>query len=152
LYRVAKKVQTSLESERTGEPRFGETLVEVYFEDERYSIGLLVENPEISEQYVRRGPPLDLFEAGEEFRKSHPEVEERDGFLWTTETRQWRDPQKLIDDVLEKNLVQGLVQETKTGSVSKRVLNVLYRYILPIESSFLEKMTTVKDRDLEIPR
>jgi tRNA nucleotidyltransferase (CCA-adding enzyme) len=152
LYRVAKKVQTSLESERTGEPRFGETLVEVYFEDDRYSIGLLVENPEISERYVRRGPPIDLVEAGEEFRKSHPEIEEREGFLWTTETRQWRNPQKLIDDVLGKNPVQGLIQETKASSVSKRVLNVLYRFILPIESSFLEKMTTVKDRDLEIPR
>ena len=152
LYRVAKRVQISLATERTGEPRFGETIVEVYFDGDRYSIGLLVENPSISEHYVRRGPPMDLVEASDEFRKSHPEVEEREGFLWTTEKRQWRNPQKLIDEILGKNPVQGLVRETKTSNVTKRVLNVLYRYILPIESSFLEKMTKVKDRDLEIPR
>jgi len=40
----------------------------------------------------------------------------------------------------------------KTSKVSQKVLNVLYRYILPIESSFFEKMTRVKDGDLKIPR
>lgn len=152
LYRVAKKVQVNLQAERTGESRFGETLVEVYFEEDSFSIGLLVENPDISEHYVRRGPPIDLVEAADEFRKSHLNVEARDGFLWTTEERQWRDSQKLTDKVLEDNPIQGLERASKTSRVSRRVLNVLYRYILPIESSFLEKMTRVKDGNLEIPR
>jgi tRNA nucleotidyltransferase (CCA-adding enzyme) len=151
LYRVAKKVQTSLQVERTGEPRFGETLVEVYFEEESYSIGLLVESPEISEQYVRRGPPEDLVEAVEEFRKSHSRVEVKDGFLWTTEERKWRDPQKLIERVIEENPIQGLERINKASDVTQKVLNVLYRYILPIEPSFIKKMTKVKDGDLEIP-
>ena len=151
LYRVANKVQAILQTERTGEPRFGETLVEIYFEEDIFSIGLLVESPEISKHYVRRGPPIDLVEASNEFRKSHPKFEERDGFLWTTEERQWRDPQELVNKVLEENLVQGLVRALKTSRVSQKVLNVLYRYILPIESSFLEIMTRVKDGDLEIP-
>jgi tRNA nucleotidyltransferase (CCA-adding enzyme) len=151
LYRVAKKVKVGLQAERTGEPRFGETLVEVYFEGDRYSIGLLVENPEISEQYVRRGPPIDLVEAADEFRKRHTAIQERDGFLWTKEEREWRDPQKLVDRILDDNPVQGLVRESKASVVSQKVLNVLYRYILPIESSFLEKMTKVKDGTIEIP-
>jgi tRNA nucleotidyltransferase (CCA-adding enzyme) len=152
LYRVAKKVQVSLQAERTGESRFGETLVEVYFEEDIFSIGLLVESPDISEDFIRRGPPIDLVEAADEFTKSHPNVEAMDGFLWTTEERQWRDPQKLVDKVLEDNPIQGLERVFTTGIVSQRVLNVLYRYILPIESSFLEKMTRVKDGNLEIPR
>lgn len=151
LYRVAKKVQTRLKTERTGEPRFGETLVEVYFEDDSYSIGFLVENPDISEHYVRRGPSKDLVKAADEFRKSHSKVEERDGFLWTTEKRQWRNPQQLVDSVLEDNPIQGLERVIKTSSVSRKILNVLYRYILPIESSFLEKIARVKDGNLEIP-
>ncbi len=152
LYRVAKKVQVSLQAERTGETRFGETLVEVYFEEDYFSIGLLVESPEISEQYVRRGPPIDLVEATNEFKKSHPNTEARDGFLWTTEKRQWRNPLKLADSVLEDNPIQGLERGFTTSKVSQKILNVLYRYILPIEPSFLEKMTRVKDGDLEIPR
>jgi tRNA nucleotidyltransferase (CCA-adding enzyme) len=151
LYRVAKKVQTSLQTERTGEPRFGETLMEVYFEEDRYSIGLFVETPEVSEQYTRRGPPEDLEKAAKEFRKSHSRVEIKDGYLWTTEKRKWRDPQKLIDSVLEENQIEGLDRIDKTSNVTKKVLNVLYRYILPIESSFNKKMTRVKDGDLEIP-
>jgi len=152
LYRVAKKVQVSLQSEKTGESRFGEVIVEVYFEEDIFSIGLFVESPEISEQYVRRGPPIELAEAVDEFRKSHPNVEARDGFLWTKEVRQWRDPQELADKVLEENPIKGLERAFKTSSVSQKVLNVLYRYILPIESSFFEKMTRVKDGDLKIPR
>ncbi|MBY8997438.1 MAG: hypothetical protein KGD60_06885 [Candidatus Thorarchaeota archaeon] len=151
LYRVAKKVQVSLQTERTGEARFGETLVEVYFEEDSFSVGLFIENPEISEHYVRRGPSIDLLDAAGEFRKSHLNVEAKDGFLWTTEERQWRDPQKLADTVLEDSPIQGLERVSKTSGVSQKVLNVLYRYILPIESSFLEKMTRVKDGDLEIP-
>lgn len=151
LYRVANKMQAILQTERTGESRFGETLVEIYFEYDIFSIGLLVENPEISEHYTRRGPSIDLVEASNEFRKSHPKSEERDGFLWITEERQWRDPQELVNKVLAENPIQGLGQVSKTGGVSQKILNVLYRYILPIESSFLEKMTRVKDEDLEIP-
>ncbi|MHA1964617.1 MAG: hypothetical protein ACXACG_05365 [Candidatus Thorarchaeota archaeon] len=152
LYRVAKKVQVNLQAERTGEARFGETLVEVYFEKNNYSVGILVEHPEISDQFVRRGPPVDLTEAAEEFRNKHSNIEIRDGFLWTTEERQWKDPWKLAASVLEENPVQGLERASKTSKVSQRVLNVLYRYILPIEFSFLKEMTKVKDEDFEIPR
>lgn len=152
LYRIANKVQVSLTAERTGEPRFGETLWEVYFEEDVFSMGFFIENPEPSEHYVRRGPPIDLVEAGEEFKRTHPKAEEREGFLWTSEERQWRDPQKLADVILKENPIQGLERVTKTSQVSQKVLNVLYRYILPIESSFLEKMTRVKDGNIKIPQ
>jgi tRNA nucleotidyltransferase (CCA-adding enzyme) len=152
LYRVAKRVQLGLQTERTGEPRFGKVLSEVYFEKGTYSIGFLVENPEISQQYVRRGPPVDLDKAAQEFRKTHVDVEERDGFLWTTEERQWCNPLELADRIFEEHPIEGLDVITKTSAVSKKVLNVLYRYIMPIESSFFERMKKVKDADLKIPR
>lgn len=152
LYRVSKRIQTALQSERTGEPRFGESLVEVYFEGDRYSIGLIVEEPKISQYYTRRGPPMNLVEAAEEFRKSHRQVEVREGFLWTTEEREWDNPKELIDSILNDKPIQGLKITTKTSEVSKKVLNVLYRYILLVESSFLERITKVKDSDHEKPR
>ncbi len=152
LYRVASKVQGTLQTERTGESRFGEVMVEVYFEGDTYSIGLLVENPQIPKYYVRRGPPVDLVEAAEEFRKSHSEIEERDGFLWTREERQWCSPKELVESFLEDNRVQGLERIYDTSHVSQKVLNVLYRYVLPVEHSFLEKITKVKDGDLEFPQ
>ncbi|MFW9788484.1 MAG: hypothetical protein ACFFE2_07790 [Candidatus Thorarchaeota archaeon] len=152
LYRIARKIEIALQSERTGEVRFGDTLSEVYFEDNRYSVGFLVETPEISDHYVRRGPPVALVDACVEFRNNHQEVVERDGFLWTTERRAWVNPKSLIDQVLEDSPVMGLVPIEKPSEVSKKVLNVLYRYILPIEQAFSEKMTRVKDRDPDNPR
>ncbi len=151
LYRAASKIQGSLQTERTGESRFGVALVEVYFEGDIYSIGLLVENPQIPKYYVRRGPPVALVEAAEEFRKSHSEIEERDGYLWTKEERQWCNPKELVESFIEDNQVQGLERTSDTSHVSQKILNVLYRYVLPIEPSFLERMTKVKDGNLKFP-
>lgn len=151
LYRVAKKIEASLQTESTGEPRFGETLVEVYFEDKAYSIGVLVENPNVSETYVRKGPPVEIKEAGVEFRKKHSIIEEKDGFLWTVEDREWQDVELLIDMVVEKNPVHGLSQSSVSTKCSQKVLNVLFRYVLPIEPSFLKKITKDKEGIHEIP-
>lgn len=151
LYSIANKIQLNLQYERTGEPRFGETLFEVYFEGDNYVIGILTEAPEISEKYVRRGPPTDMVEACDEFRKKHAEVEEREGFLWTTEKRTWRNPHDFTDQILEENPIESLKPVSKEGIISRKVLNVLYRYILPIETSFLKKITKHKEGNLEIP-
>lgn len=152
LYRLSRRIQIALKTERTGEPSFGDSLVEVYFEEDRYSIGLLIEKPHISSQYLRRGPPQDLVDAVKQFKKTHDNVEVRDGFVWTNEIREWCDSNLLIDKILEDNPIDGLSPTTKVSKVSKKVLNVLYRYVLPIEPSFFDRITKVKDGDHEIPR
>ena len=152
LYRVAGKVQAALQVERTGEPRFGETLVEVVFEEDTFSIAFLIELPEVSKHYLRRGPPITLIEAVEEFRKSHPEVDERDGYLWIREDREWADPEILADMILAQNPIHGLKQVTTTSDVSQKALNVLYKFVLPINQTFNRKITRVKDKDQDIPQ
>jgi tRNA nucleotidyltransferase (CCA-adding enzyme) len=148
LYRIASKIQALLMTERTGEPRFGMTLAEVYFESDRYAVGIIIENPEISEHYIRRGPPTDLIEASKEFRKTHPKAIAEDGFLWVTEKRPWTSAAALIEKTLQKNPINGL-ELPKMSNVSRKVLNVLYKFILPIEQEILQKITRVKDRDPE---
>lgn len=150
LYRVAGKVQAELQDERTGEPRFGETLVEVVFEEDTYSIGFLIEFPKISKNYLRRGPSVTLVEAAEEFRKSHSEVDEEDGYLWIKVEREWENPKELADMILAKSTIKGLKQVTETGEVSQKVLNVLYKFILPLDQAFYRKITRVKDKDQDI--
>lgn len=144
LYRKARKAQTQLLTERTGETRFGENLVEVYFENDNYAVGIIVEHPEISEDYSRRGPPIDLHEASEEFRRSHPDAKPKDGFYWTTETREWVTAKAMFIDILSKNPVKGL-EPTKSSDVSLKVLNVLEKFVLQIEPEFFERITRVKD-------
>ncbi|MFW9974238.1 MAG: hypothetical protein ACFFDQ_03080, partial [Candidatus Thorarchaeota archaeon] len=149
LYRLARRIQNALKTERTGEPSFGESLAEVYFEADRYSIGLLIEKHHIPSQYLRRGPPQNLVDAVTEFKKTHENVEVRDGFVWTVEEREWCDSQLLVNKILEENPIEGLSSTTKASKVSKKVLNVLYRYVVPIEPSFFDRITKVKDGDHE---
>ncbi len=148
LHRIARRAQTLLQSERTGEPRFGLTLAEVYFENDNYAIGIIVENPKISEHYSRRGPPTDLIEASEEFRKIHSDAQVKDGFSWVTKKRQTTSATALIEKTLLENPIDGLTP-IKKSEVSQKVLNVLYRFILPIEPEFLQRITRVKDRNPE---
>jgi tRNA nucleotidyltransferase (CCA-adding enzyme) len=150
LYHAAAKAQAALQVERTGEPRFGETLVEVIFEEDTYSIGFLIETPKISKDYLRRGPPITLFEAAEQFRKSHSDVDERDGYLWIKVEREWDDPKALTDMVLAKSTIRGLKQVPEAGEVSQKALNVLYRFIMPLDQAFYAKMTRVKDKAEDI--
>jgi tRNA nucleotidyltransferase (CCA-adding enzyme) len=148
LHRIARRAQTLLQSETTGEPRFGLTLAEVYFENDNYAVGLIVENPKISDHYSRRGPPTDLIEASEEFRKIHSDAQVKDGFSWVTKKRQTTSATALIEKTLLENPIDGLTP-IKKSEVSQKVLNVLYRFILPIEPEFLQRITRVKDRNPE---
>jgi tRNA nucleotidyltransferase (CCA-adding enzyme) len=151
LYRIAKKAQIQLSVERTGEPRFGMSLVEVYFEKENYAVGLVVEHPEISEQYTRRGPPSNMIEASEEFKKRHPQAELKDGFYWISEKREWNSAVSMFEEFLLSNSINGL-SPTKKSEVSKRVLSVLEQFVFPIEPDLLQRITRVKDRVKEKTR
>ena len=150
LYRIAKKAQNQLSVERTGEPRFGMSLMEVYFEKENFAVGIVVENHEISEQYLRRGPPSDMIEASKEFKKKHPEAELRDGFYWICEKREWNSAKSMFEEFLLRNSINGL-SPTKKSDVSKRVLSILEQFVFPIEPDLPQRITRVKDRAKEKP-
>ena len=144
IHRMARKLQTELSFERTGEPRFGEVLTEVYFHDDRYALGLLIEKCEIAQTYLRRGPPVHLDSASKEFRSAHQYTREIEGYLFVEEKRDWTYAPSIIEMLLRENPIDGLTLVTEESPLSKQVLNVLYKYVLPIEPKFREKITRVK--------
>ena len=146
IHRMAKKLQTEMTNERTGEPRFGEVLTEVYFRDDLYALGLLIEHPKITQMYLRRGPPVHLETAAAEFILAHPGAIVVNGYLCSEETREWTRARSMIEDFLSNNPIEGLSQVAEQSVLTKQVLNVLYRYVLPIEPQFRERMTRVKPR------
>ncbi|MFX1264367.1 MAG: hypothetical protein ACFFH0_03250, partial [Promethearchaeota archaeon] len=135
LHSVANRVVGELRREPTGEERFGEIISEVYFEDDRFAIGFLVEKPEISSTYERRGPPLDLQEAVDNFREVHSDAFERGDHLWAVERRKWTKAQSLIDALLQENPVEGLKRVTQ-GETSAKLQHVIHRYVLRVEDDF----------------
>lgn len=136
LYSLGNKIEYLLEKERTGERRFGKTLFEVYFEEPIYSIGFLVESPNVSKKYERRGPPVHLSDAVHKFKEKHDRIIEKEGYIWTTEKRKWTKASDLIDSSISEYMPNGLHQLHETGDVSRKTLNVLHKYILQIETDF----------------
>ena len=148
LHRLARKVTVEMTVERTGETRFGEILTEVYFDDTRYALGMLVEFPTVSKTFDRTGPPVRLNEAAEKFREAHSDaVFEEDGFLYIRENREWTSASKMFDSILENNSIEGLEIQSSKTILSNQVLNVLQDYVLPIESEFKERITRVKQKE-----
>lgn len=144
LYRLARKIATEMESERTGEPRFGEILTEVLFRENNYALGFLCERVRLPAIFIRRGPPIHLTDATREFRMTHEDVIEEDGYLYLREKREWISAQDMVDSLLNQYTIDGLKLVTKQSTLTRQVLNVLYRFILPIETQFAERMTRVK--------
>jgi tRNA nucleotidyltransferase (CCA-adding enzyme) len=144
MYRVAGKALSKLSVERTGEPRFGMSIMEVYFERNNYAVGFVFEHPEISTHYSRRGPPTDMIGASQEFKKKHPEAEPKEGFFWISEKRQWTSASSQLADFVLKNPINGLTPAKQTD-VSGRVLNILRQNVFQIEPNLLQRITRVKD-------
>ncbi len=144
IHRIARMLQAQLAFERTGEPRFGDILTEVIFKDDLYALGLLIEKPMITRTYLRRGPPIHLDAAVKEFKAVHQNVIEVDGYVSIEEEREWTNAEMMIEPLLQENPIEGLTLVTEKSSLSKQMLNVLYKYVLPIEPIFREKITRVK--------
>ena len=144
LHRLMRKIISDMKIERTGESRFGEILAEVYFEDTRYALGMLVENPIISKTFDRKGPPISLKEPAERFRNAHAETFESGGFLYVSEEREWTSLPIMFESLLKNNPIDGLEIQSDETILSNRVLNVLHKFILPLEPEFRELITRVK--------
>jgi len=147
LHRLVRKAISEMKTERTGEPRFGEILAEVYFEGTRYALGMLVESSIIAKTFDRKGPPIALKEAAEKFRNAHTETFESDGFLYVREEREWTSSNEMFDRILQENPIDGLEIQNDKTILSDQVLNVLYEYVLPIEPEFRKRITRVKDAE-----
>ncbi len=135
LHSFARKVASDLSRESTGEVRFGEVLAEVYFESSSYALGFIVENPSISKQFERRGPPTSLKDATDSFRKAHPDAFERNGHLWIEEKRKWTNVKDHIDSHMEAFSINGLTPTEKTETASK-LLNIMVNWVLLAEPAF----------------
>ncbi len=145
LHRVSKKIKSELELEKTGEERFGQVLSEIVFREGAYALGITVEKALISPTFIRRGPPINLDEATSKFREVHKYAKEIDGYLCVEVKRDWTNFENMLNSLLKEYQVDGLELLSSKSILTDQVLNVLYRYILPIEPEFRNKMTRVKE-------
>ncbi|MFO7835946.1 MAG: nucleotidyltransferase domain-containing protein [Candidatus Thorarchaeota archaeon] len=138
LYKLASKIVARMKEERTGEKRFGKTLAEVYFENDRFALGIVVEKANISPEYDRKGPPLKMDEACTKFMKANSQVFKQGGYLWSKEKRKFTSANAFFQYLVKRETIKGL-ERTKKSIVSDRVLNTLYRYVMQVEEIPVER-------------
>ncbi|MBD3406676.1 MAG: hypothetical protein GF411_11225 [Candidatus Lokiarchaeota archaeon] len=138
LYSLAELTQRWLTKEKTGEERFGTTLCEVHFRENRYALGIVVENPKISDYFERRGPPTNLEDACARFKAAHPDAFEREGFLWVSQKRNHTNAQEFTHWILSKKGIDDIELARNITVLSAELKTVLYHYVMPAESFVIE--------------
>jgi len=145
LHRVCGEMIRALETERTGEDRFGKVLAEVLFENTHFCAGFIVENQEIGPSYTRRGPPVSIVEAVDRFKHDHPDAYEKDGYLWLDVARETSSASVALDSLVRSIGIRGLKRSRARTVLSDQVLNVLYRYVMQVEDFPLKERQEFKD-------
>jgi tRNA nucleotidyltransferase (CCA-adding enzyme) len=143
LYSLGKLVAGQLQKEQTGESRFGPVIFEVYFEGDFYSLAFLVGKMQAPRTYLSKGPPLNLVDAVEEFKRAHFDTTKKEGYIWTTRTRVHTSAIELAESLIARHGIKGLSRK-KPEDTSRKLLRIIHDYVLPVEVEF----PIEKDREL----
>lgn len=133
LYRFASRICREVSLERTGEPRFGKVTFEIIFDASRFALGFVVEEPEISKTFTRRGPPSNI-PAASNFQATHPDAYLRDDYLWVDRKRKWTSAGRMIEHLLSANLPKNLELLQDRSDIGRRLATILHEIIIPLES------------------
>jgi tRNA CCA-adding enzyme len=152
LYRLGRQVVSQLSREPTGEKRFGDAIFEVFFEKEIYGLGFLVESMKIPESFPSRGPPLELSDAVKTFQKSHSKTFEENGYVWATRYRSQTSAEEVVRDFIASHEIGGLELKTDLGSVSTKLLQIMFEYVLPAEPEFPAELMKESINDANKPK
>lgn len=141
LYSFGDKVINIGEVEKSKDTRFGKITFEVYFEVEKnlYAISFYCEKFEISDKYIRRGPPVKEKLHVEQFKKKNPNYLIKDNYLYVEEKREYSTFLELLNantpnlSPKEFNIINiSNIYQAKTD-VGKRCLLVLKEMVIPYE-------------------
>ncbi|MFX1502166.1 MAG: hypothetical protein ACFFDH_14475 [Promethearchaeota archaeon] len=139
LYSLGESIKTNGEKEFSHVDKFGKIIFELYFEDEnnQYNLVIYCEKPQISNTYIRKGPPI-----GEEihvanFKSKNPEYFEKEGYLWIETQREFSNFFDFLKEFIKKKIPDNFnvinvstAFDTKNSS-GKKAINILKNMVLP---------------------
>ncbi len=137
LYSTNEKLRKILEKESTGEPRFGLTLFEVYFEDNIFVTVFYCETNQINPTYLRRGPPKHRSANVKQFCAKNPDAFYKDGYYYVNVKRAYIQPLSLISDFFQKSKqIKGLnldkTSQKSASQVGQRAVSLMLSCVLPL--------------------
>ena len=139
LYSLADSIKATGEREYSHDKRFGSIEFELYFDDSlnEYDIVFYVEQPKISDTYLRQGPPLSEKFHIKKFKVKNPNFIIKDGHLWTEAKRDYSNFNSFLSSYVHENMPENFkitnisnASLLKT-SLAKKALYILDNMVLP---------------------
>ena len=136
LYRYFSKLSRFLSQEPTGERRFGFILFEELFHKDTFVIALYVENAELSQSFIRAGPPQDQVEGVDQFLAKHPDAFLENGRYYIEISRPFTNADQALRHYLSKNPISPklhIINITREGAsvIGKQALWILIKAVQP---------------------
>jgi tRNA nucleotidyltransferase (CCA-adding enzyme) len=140
LYSLGDSIKANGEKEFSHADRFGKIVFESYFEveNDQYCLAIYCEKPYISDNYIRRGPPIEEKIHVNKFKRKNPSYFEKDGYLWAETSREFNNfsdfltqftKSKIPDNFEVVNCSNSYDAITSSG---KKTINILKTIILPL--------------------
>ena len=110
LYSLGDGIKANGEKEYSHAKRFEKVIFEVYFENEKneYNLAIYCDKTNISESYIRKGPPVkDKFHANN-FKNANKNYFIKNGYLWTETKRQFQDFLEFLKDFIKNKIPENL--------------------------------------------
>ncbi|MHC1591925.1 MAG: nucleotidyltransferase domain-containing protein, partial [Candidatus Helarchaeales archaeon] len=82
LYSFGRRLVNHLKEEPTREPRFGEVIFEIYFEEPNYAMILACKKSTLEKMYFHKGPEMNNADNVKKFLKKYPRACLKNGFYW----------------------------------------------------------------------
>jgi tRNA nucleotidyltransferase (CCA-adding enzyme) len=139
LYSLGNSIKANAEKEFSHEDRFGKIIFELYFEDKnrQYNLAIYCEKPNISENYIRKGPPVEEEKHVENFKIKNPTYFEKKGYLWVETQREFSKFSKFLPEFVKDKIPNNFeISNISTAfhtisSSGKKAIYILKNMILP---------------------
>jgi len=139
LYSLGESIKFNGEKEFSHVERFGKIIFEVYFEDEKnqYNIAIYCEKPDISDRYIRKGPPIKEEKHAFNFKRKNPKYFEKQGFLWVETLREFSNFSEFLNKFVKNRVPDNFIINNistafnSRSTSAKRVIYMLKNIILP---------------------
>ncbi|MHA2008240.1 MAG: hypothetical protein ACXABO_13545 [Promethearchaeota archaeon] len=142
LHSLGKSLKANGETEFTHAERFKKVIFEIYFEDEihEYNIAIYCEKPDISQSYIRKGPPVNDAFHSNKFKKRNVDHFEKNGYLWVKTTRKFHNFLDFLKSFIKTNIptrmeILNISKANNTKTISgRKALTLLINMVLPLYS------------------
>jgi tRNA nucleotidyltransferase (CCA-adding enzyme) len=139
LYSLGESIAANGEKEFTHAERFGTILFEIYFEDDdnEYNIVIYCKSPDITQTYLRKGPPIKESFHANNFKSKNPNHFEKNGHLWVETQREFTNFLEFLKSFIKKKIPENFKVlnisncSTVKSSSGKKALTILTEMVLP---------------------